>query len=262
LKKTGKEKMAQLHALLAVEDKLKTTAKNLIAEAIRTLGKEQLFRGHTKTLRMFAEGDDNRALERDGSEQVELTTTVGDTIDYIVGPVADYWDAVYQKDATNCVAKADIIIDGVTLVKDVPATFLLGLEAKLRDFRNVMNAIHTLPPGIRWEKAEDIKEGVWRSSRDVTTMKTAKEATFNVVVEATEHHPAQYERIDRMLNVGEYTTSTTSGLLTPADKADVLRRLDKLIEAVVVARSTANSTQTVNGKLARGLLDYVMTGAK
>lgn len=251
---------AKLHALLAVEEKLKTTANKLTDESIRTFNKEQLFKGHTKRLTMFGDDESNSAMEEEGYEHKELTTTVDENLKYLFTSLARYWDAVYQKEATNQRAKADLVVNGKTLAKDVPATFLLGMEAKLRKLRDVLSAIHTLPPGIRWEKADDIKKGVYRAADKAVTMKTKREPKFEVITEATEHHPAQYEKVEVTSNVGKYETTNLCALLTPAELADRMKRLDDLIEGVVMARSKANGTEVNTDKIAYNMLDFVMTG--
>ncbi len=252
--------MAKLHAVLAVEDKLKAAANKLQVESIKTLGKEQLFKGHTKRLQMFGDDPNNAAVEEDGYEHRELTSTVDENLDYLFGPLAKYWDAVYQKEATNQHAKADLIVKGKLIARNVPATYLLGMEQKLRKMREVFEAIHTLPPGIRWDEDRQEKPGVFRAKDDAVTMKTAKTPKFEVIVEPTDHHPAQYERLEVTSNVGKYTTMNVCGLWTPIRKAETLQRLDDLIEAVVLARGVANSVEVVKERIADNMLDFIMTG--
>jgi len=84
------------------------------------------------------------------TEQKEMTTTVHDKLEYMFGSVAEWLDAVLQKERTNQEARADIILpDGSALATDIPATFLLGMESKLKELREVFLATPTLQPGIR-----------------------------------------------------------------------------------------------------------------
>lgn len=80
-------------------------------------------------------------------EHKEMVTTVHDKLDYMLNQhIVPYLDAVLQKERANQDAKADIVVDGIVLAKDVPATFLLGLEEKLKRVHEVLDKIPTLAP--------------------------------------------------------------------------------------------------------------------
>jgi len=139
--------MTKLHEILAVESSLEKAATNLTAESIRTFSKDNLFSGEVKTLTMFREDEQNQNT----TEVRKLETTVMENLEYLVKPVSDWLDVVLQKDATNQLAKADIVLsNGTVVAKDVPATFLLGLESKLNKLREMYLQIPTLEPGIEW----------------------------------------------------------------------------------------------------------------
>ena len=124
--------MAKLHELLAVESDLENVSKNTVAEALNTFTKKpHMFFGYEKRLENF-----NENLPEAPRERQELTTTVKDKIDYVNQHIARYFDAVLQKECTNQIAKADIIINGNIIAKDIPATFLLGLETKFKSIRD------------------------------------------------------------------------------------------------------------------------------
>lgn len=243
---------AKLHEVLAVESTLKKTSDNLIAESIRTLNKENLFVGSQRDLTMF----DADQQQMNTSDTVTLTTTVDENINYLVEPIARYWDAVLQKDKTNQNAVADIIIDGTTIAEAVPATFLLGLETKLGELRKLYDNIHTLAPGHDWQLDKDAGEGVYKAELPVT-FKTEKDMDFRIVVEADEHHPAQVRELARTKNVGKYETMRWCGLLTPLEKAQRMARVDKLLQAVKKARQRANNTDLVKAQIGKDLLNYI-----
>lgn len=245
--------MAKLHETLAVESALEATANKLTKESLHTLSKETLFKGAHRRLEMFDAANKNAETD----EHQELTTTVAENLDYLVKPISKYWNAVLQKDATNQVAVADLIVEGNTVAEKVPATFLLGMETKLRDLRKVYEAIPTLPPGVSWIPSEQDREGVFKAAHETIQLKTEKDPEYRVVYEATPEHPAQIERVDRTSNVGRYVTTHVNGMMTPLEKAQRIERLDNMLRAVKQARMRANNTQVVKREIGKDILDYI-----
>lgn len=249
--------MGKLHEILAVEKDKETVAKKLVNESVKTFGKENLFSGNTRVLKMF---DADEAFNNT-TEHQELTTTVMENLEYLMKPVAQHWDVVLQKDLTNQEAKSDIIIDGKTIANDLPATFLLGMEKKLNDFRQVLESIHTLAPGIKWIKdASNAKADVFITADTEKSFKTAKDVKFKTSAKATDHHPEQVVQINVTNNIGEFETTKRSGLLTPVAKADMIARLDKMLTAVKKARQRANNVDIVNGNVGDTMLQYIIKG--
>jgi len=246
--------MAKLHELLAVESDLENVSKNTVAEALNTFTKKpHMFFGYEKRLENF-----NENLPEAPRERQELTTTVKDKIDYVNQHIARYFDAVLQKECTNQIAKADIIINGNIIAKDIPATFLLGLETKFKSIRALYDAIPTLPSGIGWDVDVTMGEDVFRSSNPEKKYRTAKTFKHKVLYEATDHHPAQIERWEENENIGMYITDKWTGLISVAQKSELLERMDILIRAIKKARQRGNNTPVVKEKIATTLFNYVI----
>lgn len=245
--------MGKLHEIIAIEPARKKVADKLLQESVKTLGKESLFVGQVKRLTMF----DTEESHLNTEDRTDLTTTVDENLDYLVKPLSTYWDVVLQKDLTNQIAVADINIGDKVLAKDLPATFLLGMEAKLNELRKVYSAIHTLAPGITWEKDEQEKAGVFRTKHDTTAFKTEKDLEFKIAAEATKEHPAQVAQLEKTKNVGKYVITRWSGMLTPLEKANRIERIDVLLDAVKQARQRANSAEVVRGRVGETLLDFI-----
>lgn len=248
--------MGQLHQTLAVESAKEKAAKNLIAESLKTFGKSTLFTGQYRKLTMFNEEDKHSETE----EYQELTTTVDENLDYLVKPLSSWFDAVLMKDSANQEARADILIDGLTLVKDVPATFLLGLENKLNQVRVLYLAIPTLPPGIKWELDDQRGEGVYRAAHEEVTMKSIKDSDFRTVAEATKEHPAQVAQIQINRDVGQYAITKWNGMMTPVEKAARISRIDELMNAVKEARMRANKVEVKHQSIGIDLLNFINKG--
>jgi len=248
--------MTKLHEILAVEASKEKVAKKLADESVRTFNKENLFSGQVRRLVML----DTAESYLDGEEQVALTSTVDENLDYLMPALADYWDVVCQKDAANQAAAADIEIDGKTLIATLPATFLLGMETKLNNLRKLYEAIPTLAPGITWDTDEQQRPGVFKARNDIVSFKTEKDMEFKEASPATKEHPAQIAKLERTRNTGTFTTTKWSGMLTPLEKANRLTRLDKLLNAIKQARQRANSVKVENADVGRTFLDYINNG--
>lgn len=229
--------MSKLHELLAVEGDKAGIAKKLSEETISTFKKPEHFIGQHRHLDMFDASEQSKVV---ADEYKEMVTTVVKKLDYFSKAMIDYFDVVLQKEKTNQVAMADLVVDGITICKEVPATFLLGMESKLKELRTVFESAPTLAPGVAWEKDETQGVGVYRMKNADEKVKTAKTFMHKVLYEATDKHPAQIEKWEEQVAVGKYITNTTCGMLSPAEKSIYLGRIDKLIQAVKKARMQAN----------------------
>jgi len=248
--------MTKLHEILAVEASKEKVANKLVQESIRTLGKENLFGGQVRRLVMLDTADDYL----NGEERVALTTTVDENLDYLTKPIADYWDVVCQKDSANQTATSTITLNNKHITGQLPATFLLGMETKLNNLRKLYEVIPTLAPGITWDVDEQERPGTFKARNDVVSFKTEKDMEFKEASPATKEHPAQIAKLERTRNVGTFTTTRWSGMLTPLDKAQRLDRLDQLLNAVKQARQRANSVKVENAKVGKELLDFINHG--
>lgn len=247
----------KLHELLAVESSLEKAANKLMQESLKTLNKETLFNGQHRTLKMFREEDKDSEL----SETQLVETTVDENIDYIVTPIAKWIDVVLRKDVANTSAKADLVVESKTIAKDLPATFLLGLENKIQKYRPVLEAIPTLPPGRDWRPDTTQRKGIWIDNNPQISIKSRKDPEFRVVAEATVQHPAQIREVERVLDVGRYVTTSYSGKMTSLEKAERLKRLDVLLHAVKQARMRANDAAINNSlRIGEDVLAYINTG--
>lgn len=246
--------MSKLHELLAVESDLDNTYKKVIEEARNTFAKKpNLFFGSEKRLEPFQDGQPDTPVE-----YMELSETVPTKLSYVHEHCTRYFDAVLQKERTNQEARADIVIDGEVVAEAVPATFLLGMENKLKTIRTMYDSIPTLPSGVAWQSSVDRGEHIYQAVHPEKKYKTAKTFKHKVLYESTEHHPAQIEKWEETENVGMYVSEKWSGMITPRQKSDLIKRLDTLLRAVKRARQRANNTKVIKSNIAKTLFDYVV----
>jgi hypothetical protein len=250
----GHMKKGQLHELLAVEGELRATkgmTKTEVSNAF--IGKLGTFQGCFKQLKMF---DENRK-----AEEGENTQNVADTVTEKLNTVKDayqrYWDLRLQKESANQAAKADVVIDGKVYFKDVPVTFLLNMETELQELRGVYNSAPTLAPGTSWILDEQKGRGIYKSQHQEEKQKTEKTVQFKVLVQATKEFPAQVKEWAEDRPIGKFLTETWSGMISQADKALMIGRLDKLIRAFKKARQRANGQETESMEIGQQIFDYI-----
>lgn len=240
------KKQPVLHEILAVEADAQGVATKILAETAHTFKEKQThFTAAHRTLKLLTGGDEATvaALEKAEEQHLEMVSTVADKLAYTLSQVTPFYDVVLQKESTNQDAKADLVTsDGTVIATGLPATFLLGMETKLKALRTVYEAIPTLQPGIKWEKDESMGKGIYKMSAPEVRTKTAKTFQHKVLVAPTDKHPAQIEKWEETITTGTYTKDAWSSALTPTEKSELLGRIDDLIQSTKQARQRANST--------------------
>lgn len=245
--------MAKLHELLAIMADRAGAAGAILEETKQTfLKRPDHFKGQTRTVNFF----DEERSEENTVDTKEFVTTVRDKLDHTASVVGPYWNALLQLETTNQKAVADLVVEGETLAKDVPATFLLGMETRLKELRAVMLSIPTLAPELSWKADDDLGTGIYVSTPQVN-FKGEKRLGHKVLYEATKEHPAQIEKWTEDKPVARIETVHVSTMLSPADKAAMLARLDKLIAAVKQARQRANGIEVEKVHVAKEMFDYI-----
>jgi len=243
--------MGKLHEVLAVESGLKATSAKVINEAKKTFtDKRGHFLGQYRHYEKLVEG----TLEY-APEEKQMDSTVIDKLDYVKEHVIRAINAIYQKEVANTEAKADLVIDGKTLLEGVPATFLLTMESQLSELRSLYSIIPTVEPSRNWNK--DTANDNTYVSTEIETFKTEKVIEPLVLYQATDKFPAQTEKISRDKVVGKWVTKYWSGCLTPSEKSKLLGRIDALLREVKKARMRANEQEVKTEEIAAKFFDYI-----
>lgn len=244
----------KLHELLAVEGDLEGVYKNILQETATQFTKHpDRYWGQIQRVE-FLDAD----APGEADVHKEMDDTVKAKLEYSAEHVVRYLDAVLQKEMTNQTAKADIVIDGVTIASDVPVTFLLGLETKLKHIRqNLYETIPTLQPGIKWELDEAQGPDIYKMAYPEEKFRTKKNIKNHILYEATKEHPAQVETYTEDERIARVITDKWCGMITPAEKSVILGRLDKLTRAVKKARQKANSAEVVSATIGAEIFKYI-----
>ena len=143
--------------------------------------------------------------------------------------MTELFDIVATQDQANCIARANVTVDNVAVLKDVPVTTLLFLEKQLVDMHTFVEKLPTLDPGESWSYNPDVDH---YASEPYQTSKTKKVMKNHVKAEATKEHPAQVETYTEDVIVGYWTTVKFSGAIPAKEKNEILDRVRKLQEAV------------------------------
>jgi hypothetical protein len=246
----------KLHEHLAIESDLKNKSNTVSEETVVTFNKKaDHFLGALRTLKMVDAAREHE--EASGEVRKELVTTVDDKLKYTWESFTPYFDGLLTKEKANQVAVADLIVDGEVLGKDLPATFLLGMEERLKRVRDVYDAVPTQQPGISWIPDPTKGSGVFRAEHPERVQKTEKDFQFRELSKATDKHPAQIEKWDASKVVGTYTTEKWTSMWTPAEKSLRLGRIDELLKAVKQARQRANAIDVVESGIGEKFRQYI-----
>lgn len=248
--------MTKLHEILAVENELQKKFKQSLDQTSKMFVQSpMLFMGTIRELITFVDDGKEYPVERQS-----MSATVGEVLDKTSESIIDYLNVMCQKESANQLAKADIIVNGMVLESDVPATCLLGLETKMKEIRKMFQDIPTLNLSDEWEIDEVRGEGVFKMKHDEKKLKTENTIQHKVLVEPTEHHPAQIEKWTEQVPVGTFVKKVWSGMLSPADKGYLLERVEEVYTAVRQARQRANCQEVSKNNVGSSLMSYIIKG--
>lgn len=245
--------MGKIHEVLAVENDVKAKANRALAEVLAMFkAGANLFVGQVRTYEPL----NDQTGDRYPSEVKPLSANVLDLLSRVRADFGRWVDLAVSKEVSNSspAAKSAVVVDGVEVLPELSVTALLNLEAKLEAIRDLYNAIPTNDITDSW-KYDDSNQ-LWRSD-PVVTYKTRKVPSKFVKYEATVQHPAQVEIVTIDEREGTWTSTKTSGMLSPVEKAQRLAKLDNLLQAVRKARQRANDVEATDVKVAEKIFAFI-----
>jgi hypothetical protein len=239
----------RLNQIVAVEKGVKSRSFSELTDAHHALQKSALLSGISRTY---------RPKDEEGEQLPPESTRVQVKSDEVIRQTAQIltrlFDVTATKDWANCAAKADVVVDGTTLVADVPVTYLLFLEKQLTDLHTFVKKLPVLDASETWEY--DASADCW-ATEPVQTVRTKKIPRNHVKAEATEKHPAQVEVYYEDVTVGFWRTVKFSGALPAKRVNELLERVEKLQQAVKFAREDANNTEITDVKTGEKIFGYL-----
>ncbi len=254
--------MPKIHEILPVAEAREKTFGRITGETKLTFSKKQAhFVGHVRKYESIVDGHGTF-----DDEESYIVTNVLEKLKHFEKAAVASLDTMLTKEASNINAKADIIIkddnggDDITIATDVPVQALVQFGNQLIIIRDsVYNNILTLDPKNNWFP-DDVRGTGYYKTAETRRRKTIKDEDFVVVVKPTAHHPAHVEKVTKDIQIGNWVESSFSGMMTPADKSDLLHRIGLLIEAVKMAKGRANQTDATPCKVASKFFKYINTG--
>ncbi|WP_040792247.1 DUF7873 family protein [Nocardia paucivorans] len=239
----------KLNQIIAIEKGVKSQASADVAAAYQRVAKADLLSGISRTYRPL---DDMG--EELPSESKRVQVRAREVIADVKNTLTRLFDVTATKDTANCSAKADLTIDGVTIARDLPVTYLLFLEKQLSELKKFVARLPTLDPAESWT-FDEVSDCY--ATQPAQTVRTKKVPRNHVLAQATDKHPAQVEVYYEDVVVGRWTTTKFSGALPAKEVGDITERLGKLLDAVRVAREEANSTPVSDVEPGRAILGYL-----
>lgn len=241
--------MPKLNQIIAIEKSVKSQSLRELSDAHKTLQKDSLLAGIARTYRPK---DDEG--EQYPPESTRVQVRADEIIDQTVNVLIKLFDVTATKDWANGDARADVVVDGKSLLKDVPVTYLLFLEKQLTDLNTFISKLPTLDPSEVW--SYDEATDAW-ATEPVSTSKTKRIPRNHVKAEATKEHPAQVEVYYEDIAVGNWQTIKYSGAM-PASRVAILKeRVRNLQEAVKFAREEANSKEVEEQRVGEIIFNHI-----
>lgn len=250
--------MSKLHELLAVETSVKQQADAKRTDLTATFqNKRHLFTKKITSYSPFVETEVDKPMEETESD---IQTSVMKELGWISDGLGKSMDVGFQIDSANQLAKADVVLEGgEILLKNVPATFLLQLEKRLKDVLDLVKIVPTLDPAKGFAPDDQQGKGVY-AARPIVRYRAKKTPRSFVKYDATDKHPAQVEFYHEDVPTGEIKVQEWSSLITPVMKADILDRVEELTRAVKKARAKANEMDidVQSKKVGKSIFEYIL----
>lgn len=245
--------MAKLNQIIAIEKGIKSKSVSDIDALYKLAQKPDLFNGFSKSYQ--SKDEDGDKLPAEGKRVQFNTTTLMQSVGH---SMAELITITARKDFTNTVAKADVVINGRTIIKAAPVSFLLFIEKQLTDLRTFVGKLPLLDEGEDWNL--DVNSGLYKTIA-TQTHRTKKVQKPIVLYPATPEHPAQTGMVTEDVVDGFWTAVKQSGAMPKPDRQKLFDRVDLLLQAVKQARESANMEDEVDpGKPADAILSFLMEG--
>jgi hypothetical protein len=239
----------KLHELVAIEKSVKTRTYTALTELDKKAQKPEPYNGHAKKFHKKDEDGEDFPPE---SKKVTIKSV--DVLRQIAEQNTEAFDTEATKDVANRSAVADLVVEGMILVKDAPVSLLLYLEKQLTDVRTMVDRMPVIDETEDWTL--DTATGLFRTEAS-RTHRTKKVQRAIVKYHATEQHPAQTEMITEDVIIGWWETVKMSGALPGPHKTAILGRVDRLLKGVKQARERANGIDISQVNIGDAIFGYL-----
>lgn len=256
-----------LHQVIAVERSAEADAKRALGEAARILavgGDSDPLTGLSRTHRSL-DPEQHPVLP---PENRKVQAVTADLLASVQKAQARIFDVKLTRETGNAAARADVVVDGETILADVPPAYLLFLESRLAELiPGLIDKLPSLDPAEEWhDHTVDpvLRRGVWasaaRETKSTTKLPQVQVLSPAQVIDGHAFEPkVQSYTTDQV--TGYWTLVRYSGQLPAYVIQEIRERAVKLLEAVRVARERANTIEVENRKAGQVILGYVFGDA-
>lgn len=241
--------MAKLNQIIAVEKGVKSKSLQDITAAHHKVQKPALLAGISRTYQPKDEEGEQLPPE---STRVQIKAE--EALREMSASLTRLFDVTATKDWANCSARADVVVDGRTVVGEVPVSYLLFLEKQLTDLHTFVKKLPVLDASESWSLDPSTD---WWKTDPVRTIRTKKVPRNHVKAEATDKHPAQVDVYYEDVPIGYWTTVKFSGALPARRVNELLDRVEKLQHAVKFAREEANGADVTDRRVGDAVFGYL-----
>lgn len=243
----------KLNQVIAIEKGTKTRAEKTLTDVHHKLQKQDLLGGIVRTYEpKDAEG------EHLPPERKMVQAHAPAQVDRALKALVDEYNVTATKEWANGSARADVVVDDVTVLSGVPVTYLLFLEKQLARLATFASKLPCLDPAYEWTYDPNKSCYVTPPVENVRTQKVQEPI---VLYDATTEHPAQTQLISRDVQIGTYKTTRMSGALPASSVVETLDRISKLSKAVKLAREQANSIEVERQYPGKQVLQFLFPNA-
>jgi hypothetical protein len=247
-----------LGQVIALESSARADANKRLGTIHKSAQKAALFNGFDKTYEPFSETDDEArsGIKRLPPEGNKVQLRAEDLLADFLREMGTAVNLAHVKDSANCEAKADVRVDGVLLLPQVPATHLLHMEKVLADLGTFVASLPVQDPTEEWL---DHADGLRKTAESFTVRNGVKKVPL-VLHPGNDKHPPQVTMIDDTIPEGRWTTVKYTASLSPDRKRILERRVAELKDAFKVAREEANRMTIDGSRLDEGgvIMDYLL----
>lgn len=243
--------MTKLNQIIAIEKGAKSNLESEITRIYHLVQKTALWNGFAKTYQPFTEDE---AQQRPAESNI-VQVSGEDVLRQLSQTMGRLMDLTATKATANTLAKADVKVDGQTILEAVPVSQLLDMEKMLTSVATILGKLPTLDPTQDFHfdtnRMLQVTEPTW-------TVATKKIYRNHVKADATDKHPAQVEVYTEESPVGRWYLQKFSGALPVSRVNQLKERVAKLKTAVTFAREEANSADIVDVKYGDKVFGYLL----
>lgn len=240
----------KLNQVLAIEKNVKSRVYQMITDLHKVSQKSELLNGFSKTYEATEEGGQVIPPQ---AQRVQYNAR--EIFEQAKKGLAELFDVTATKDWGNQDARADVEVDGQTILNNVPATYLLFLDKQLSDMRTFVDKFSELDPSVDWE-VDPTNSQLYKSPATMT-VRTEKVQKPIVLYQATDKHPAQTQLVTQDITVGKWNTIRFSGALPANRKREIMERVERLSQAVKEALERANMQEVESRRTGDRILGYL-----